>query len=161
MQHNIFIFGQVIDLSDASKVAQEMQGALSSLYFPITVSVRDYKELDENSFELYLDRQYEDDTYSLVSQNYIYDYDESLIIDIDTLYYLEFYCKLMQDHQGYEDVVLRQKLKAYHPIWTLCEFLKCENKDRIGEKIKDVQIVPEETYLYIKVTFEPKLKKRP
>ena len=157
MQHNIFIFGQVIDLSDTSKVAQEMQGALSSLYFPITVSFRDYKELDENSFELYLDRQYEDDTYSLVSQDYICDYDESLIIDIDTLNYLEFYYELKQEN---EDVVLWHNQKVYHPVWTFCEFWKKENKAKTGEKIKDIQIVPEETSLYIKVTFKQKRKKR-
>ena len=30
-----------------------------------------------------------------------------------------------------------------------------------GEKIKDIQIVPEETSLYIKVTFKQKRKKKP
>jgi hypothetical protein len=50
---------------------------------------------------------------------------------------------------------------VYSPLIDFYEFWKKANEAMTGEKIKDIQIVPEETYLYIKVTFEPKPKKRP
>ncbi len=87
----------------------------------------------------------------------ICDHDESLITGLYIAGFLPFdpnQKKLLRMIPWYDGMV-------YSPLIDFYEFWKKANEAMTGEKIKDIQIVPEETYLYIKVTFEPKPKKRP
>ena len=159
MKHHIFIFGKDIDLSDASTVEQAMQKVIDLYYPPLTVYVRDYKELDDDSFELTILRQFKDGAGTSLP-DFICDHDESLITGMDISAFQPFDLnqkQILLMIPWYADMV-------YSPLVSFYELWKSENKAMIGVKIKDIQIVPEKTSIYIKVTFnngkrKPKRKK--
>lgn len=159
MKHHIIIFGKDIDLSDASTVEQAMQKVIDLYYPPLTVYVRDYKELDDDSFELTILRQFKDGAGTSLP-DFICDHDESLITGMDISAFQPFDLnqkQILLMIPWYDDMV-------YSPLVSFYELWKSENKAMIGVKIKDIQIVPEKTSIYIKVTFnngkrKPKRKK--
>ena len=155
MQYKLYFFTEVIDLSDASKVAQAIQAALDKFFPPNIVFVKDYKELDEKTFELTILRHYKDDAGASMS-GFICDHDEALISGLDIVVFQPFdpnQKKLLRMIPWYDGMV-------YSPLIDFYEFWKKANEAMTGEKIKDIQIVPEETSLYIKVTFKQKRKKK-
>ena len=159
MKHHIIIFGKDIDLSDASTVEQAMRKVIDLYYPPLTVYVRDYKELDDDSFELTILRQFKDGAGTSLP-DFICDHDESLITGMDISAFQPFDLnqkQILLMIPWYDDMV-------YSPLVSFYELWKSENKAMIGVKIKDIQIVPEKTSIYIKVTFnngkrKPKRKK--
>lgn len=160
MIHNFFFSGKTINLDqNATAVESDMQTAINQ-YFPVPngfVKVKDYKELDDKTFEFTIERFYKDGAGTALGGGWICDQDMSLLTGLPE--------KLFQPSDPknrpwvapiipWNDNMVYGADDAFADLWKHLNDLKTK------EKIGSIFILPGTYDIYVKVEYGNGKKRR-
>lgn len=160
MIHNFFFSGKTIDLDqNATTVENDMQAAIDQ-YFPVPnklVKVKDYKELDDKTFEFTIERSYKNGAGTALGGGWICDQDMSLLTGLPVELFQPFDPKtspLIAPLIPWHDNMVYGADDAFADLWKLSNELKTK------EKIGSIFIQPGTYDIYVKVEYGNGKKRR-